>query len=256
MTITPGVGAPERWAIIELAAEADIALGAALIRPALSEVFVGGHAVRLERRVIQVLVALTRARGEAVSHDEFIARCWEGVPVGDEAITWCIGRLRRLAEEEALGVFTIETLSSGGHRLMEGLAKPKSSPSRATPAGPSRRGSAPCLAVLPFANLSSSPQDELFAFGMVEDLIEAMSHGLTMRVFPVRLSPVFAPARPMILRPWLGYWGFSIFCAATFCGWMTPFESALGLRRCPAALSSGGGLSSGIGGIWRCCRET
>jgi TolB-like protein len=45
-----------------------------------------------------------------------------------------------------------------------------------------KRGEAPSLAVLPFTNRSGLPEDEVFAFGMVEDLIDALSRGVHARV--------------------------------------------------------------------------
>jgi TolB-like protein/Tfp pilus assembly protein PilF len=50
------------------------------------------------------------------------------------------------------------------------------------PAQPGERGSAPSLAVLPFTNRSGLPEDEVFAFGMVEDLIDALGQGVHVRV--------------------------------------------------------------------------
>lgn len=43
-------------------------------------------------------------------------------------------------------------------------------------------GSAPSLAVLPFTNRSNLPEDEVFAEGMVEDVISALSQGVNVRV--------------------------------------------------------------------------
>jgi TolB-like protein len=47
---------------------------------------------------------------------------------------------------------------------------------------PGQSGSAPSLAVLPFTNRSSLPEDEVFAEGMVEDVISALSQGVNVRV--------------------------------------------------------------------------
>jgi TolB-like protein/Flp pilus assembly protein TadD len=47
---------------------------------------------------------------------------------------------------------------------------------------PGQSGSAPSLAVLPFTNRSSLPEDEIFAEGMVEDVISALSQGVNVRV--------------------------------------------------------------------------
>lgn len=43
-------------------------------------------------------------------------------------------------------------------------------------------GGAPTLAVAPFINRSGLQEDEVFAFGMVEDIIEAVSQGVELRV--------------------------------------------------------------------------
>ncbi len=51
-----------------------------------------------------------------------------------------------------------------------------------TPVQIGERGDAPSLAVLPFANRSGLPEDEVFAIGMVEDLIDALSRGVYVRV--------------------------------------------------------------------------
>jgi TolB-like protein/Tfp pilus assembly protein PilF len=51
-----------------------------------------------------------------------------------------------------------------------------------TPAKSGKRGEAPSIAVLPFTNRSGLAEDEVFAFGMVEDLIDALSRGVHARV--------------------------------------------------------------------------
>ena len=47
---------------------------------------------------------------------------------------------------------------------------------------PGQSGSAPSLAVLPFTNRSSLSEDEVFAEGMVEDVISALTQGVNVRV--------------------------------------------------------------------------
>ena len=47
---------------------------------------------------------------------------------------------------------------------------------------PGQSGSAPSLAVLPFTNRSGLPEDEVFAEGMVEDIVWALSQGVNVRV--------------------------------------------------------------------------
>jgi DNA-binding winged helix-turn-helix (wHTH) protein/TolB-like protein len=126
--------AVDRSTAIDLAREADFRMGSALVRPALCEVLSAGQTIALQPRVMQVLVALARADGEVVSRDDLLASCWGGLAIGDDAINRCIGRLRRLSEDEAPGAFTIGTLPRIGYRL--------------TPAGGQARPSAPAPAAM------------------------------------------------------------------------------------------------------------
>ena len=72
------------------------------------------------------------------------------------------------------------------------LLSPNSPPPPVLPAGQAvpqpaarprgRHGNAPSLAVLPFANRSGSSEDDVFAVGMVEDVIDALSQGVNLKV--------------------------------------------------------------------------
>ncbi len=101
---------------VDLAHEPDFVLGRIEVRPSLREIAGEGWRETIDRRVMQVLVALARARGKVVSRDDLIESCWDGVIVGDEAINRCISRLRKAAEASG-NAFSIETLSRVGYRL-------------------------------------------------------------------------------------------------------------------------------------------
>src|ERR1700683_4597588 len=101
---------------VDLAHEPDFALGAIEVHPSLRELAGNGWGETIDRRVMQVLVALARANGKVVSRDDLIESCWDGVIVGDEAINRCIRRLRKAAEASG-NAFSIETLSRVGYRL-------------------------------------------------------------------------------------------------------------------------------------------
>ncbi|WP_017667644.1 TIR domain-containing protein [Sandarakinorhabdus sp. AAP62] len=62
-----------------------------------------------------------------------------------------------------------------------GLPQPEA-PTVAETLKPGQCGSAPSLAVLPFTNRSGLTEDEVFAEGMVEDVISALTQGVNVRV--------------------------------------------------------------------------
>lgn len=100
---------------IDLPSTGEFVLGQTRVQPSSCELSNAEKTVSLEPRVMQVLVYLTRRRGETVTRDDLIAACWSGVVVGEDAIQRCIGRLRRAAE--LVGGFEIQTLNRLGYRL-------------------------------------------------------------------------------------------------------------------------------------------
>lgn len=128
-----------------------------------------GDSEKLEPRVMEVLVALHRARGAVMSRDDLTFACWRGVVVGEDAIQRVIQRLRKVAARAQ--TFKIETITKAGYRLAELEAKAEGG-----------RGDAPSLAVLPFTNRSGLERDEPFALGMAEDLVDALAQGVNVRV--------------------------------------------------------------------------
>src|SRR5262245_6686195 len=125
--------------VINLAREEAFALGDVLVRPASLEVSAGEVRRQLEPRVMQVLVALARRRGEVLTRDELIQTCWASRIVSDDAIGRCMYSLRHLGDE--LGGFRIETVPRVGYRLE-------------STAPPNPRSPPVLLAVLAFDNLS------------------------------------------------------------------------------------------------------
>jgi DNA-binding winged helix-turn-helix (wHTH) protein/TolB-like protein len=102
---------------IDLAHEADFDLASVRVRPARCEVEWNGASQTLQRRVMQVLVALAHARGSVVSQDDLVIRCWRGLSVSDDAIYRCISKLRRLAAGYPEAPYAIEAIPGVGYRL-------------------------------------------------------------------------------------------------------------------------------------------
>ena len=102
---------------IDLAQEADFDLGLLRVRPARCEVEWNGVSQTLQRRVMQVLVALAHGQGSVVSQDDLVIRCWRGLSVSDDAIYRCISKLRKLAVDYPDAPFAIEAIPGVGYRL-------------------------------------------------------------------------------------------------------------------------------------------
>ena len=113
-------GAERPHAPIILAHEQPFSIDGAEFRPATREIVASGQTTIIEPRVMQVLVALNRAKGAVVNKDDLAALCWEGRVVGEDAINRVISRLRAVAEKQANGRFRVETITKVGYRLIRG----------------------------------------------------------------------------------------------------------------------------------------
>jgi DNA-binding winged helix-turn-helix (wHTH) protein/tetratricopeptide (TPR) repeat protein len=103
---------------VELAHEPDFTLGRLTVSPSRREVARDdGEREVVEHRVMQVLVALSRARGGIVTRDELITSCWDGRIVGEDSIHRALSRLRKVASGIGAGSIEIETITKIGYRL-------------------------------------------------------------------------------------------------------------------------------------------
>lgn len=183
-------GAPLREPI-DLARAAPFSMGSLQVDPATRQLaYADGSTETLEPRVMETLLALRRAQGSVLSRDDLTAACWRGNIVGEDAIQRVIQRLRKVA---ALAEsFRIDTITKAGYRLIV-----EDSPTEGA------RGDAPSLAVLPFTNRSGQPEDESFALGMGEDLVDALSQGVNARVIASSATARFR-GRPVTDFPGTG----------------------------------------------------
>lgn len=170
---------------INLAHEADFALGKTRIRPALRQFATDNTQELIEPRVMQVLVALARRAEEVVGRDALLNLCWAGRVVSEDAIQRAIAKVRRLGE--ASGAFAIETIPKVGYRLIP--LEPQIPVDNDTPVHfASEEGVAPTrlpsIGVLPFLNLTGEADQNCFVDGMTEDIITALSCFREIRTAP------------------------------------------------------------------------
>ncbi len=104
--------------VSDLSGRGDIRIGGTLVRPVSRELHGIGGSASVEPRVMQVLLTLAYAKGEVVTRSELVGRCWNGLVVGEDAISRAIGEVRRLARTVAGGEFAVETITKTGYRLV------------------------------------------------------------------------------------------------------------------------------------------
>ena len=153
--------------------------GSFRLDPGAEILFRGAEPVPLGRRAVALLRALMVRPGMPLSKDALIEAAWPGLVVEESNLTVQIAALRRVLGQEPGGERWIETLPRRGYRFVGPVAQQdvgrapaaynEAAPSLAVPDKPS-------IAILPFTNLSSDPEQDYFADGIVEDIITALSH--------------------------------------------------------------------------------
>jgi TolB-like protein/DNA-binding winged helix-turn-helix (wHTH) protein/tetratricopeptide (TPR) repeat protein len=194
-----------------------IKIGQWTATPALNLLEREARSIKVEPRAMDVLVVLAQQDGAVVSVDELIASAWKGVVVGDGSVYLAIRQLRQVLDDPATGESHIENIAKRGYRLTVPVGRIETSaPNQAPPepiAGRDRIGRKPwrwfaaaaagaaifillaiawrddarptaarSVAVLPFENLSSDPEQEYFADGVTEEILNTLSGVRDLRV--------------------------------------------------------------------------
>ena len=93
-------------------------LGPWLVEPSLNSVSNNGTSLRLEPKVMEVLVCLSHHPGEPVSKEQLLQTVWPGTFVSDDVLTRSISELRRVFEDDPKESRFIQTIPKRGYRLV------------------------------------------------------------------------------------------------------------------------------------------
>lgn len=89
-----------------------------LVDPSICQVSREDQTVKLEPKVMDLLIFLSRRPGKVVSRDDLQDNVWQGTVIGYDALTNAIIKLRKAFEDSARDSTFIETLPKRGYRLI------------------------------------------------------------------------------------------------------------------------------------------
>jgi len=143
---------------------------------ATGELRKAGTLVKLQPQPFRVLLLLVERAGQLVTRDE-IQRClWTDSTFVDfeHGINFSINQIREALEDDAEKPRYVETLPRLGYRFVAQVEEVNEDA-----AGMNTEAS---IAVLPFANMSADPENEFFADGITEEIINALTRIEKLRV--------------------------------------------------------------------------
>ena len=154
---------------LENVVNGDFRVGPWLVAPGLNSISSKGTTVRLEPKAMEVLLCLAKHAGETLPKETLFHAVWPDTFVTDDVLTHSISELRRAFEDDAREPRIIQTIPKRGYRLVAPVSAAK------TVASPAASAARDSIAVLPFTSMSPEPEDEFFADGMTEEIINVLS---------------------------------------------------------------------------------
>jgi TolB-like protein len=142
----------------------------------------GEHAISLAPQVFDLLEYLILNKERVVSKDDLINVIWGGRVVSDAALTTRLNAARNAVGDSGEAQRLIRTLPRKGFRFIGAIREEQRQATAAiadeAPEAPKSSltlPDRPSIAILPFTNLSSDPEQEYFADGMVDEITTALS---------------------------------------------------------------------------------
>jgi transcriptional activator of cad operon len=196
-------------------------IGDWLVNPMAGQMSRGEDTIRVEARTMRLLLCLAENAGEVVSIDDLLSQVWAGVIVTPDSVYQAVASLRRLLGDDPKQPAYIATVPRLGYRMVATVdsriddlaalparSRPQSRMSSvlavavflvvgclslymlimrdsaihatAVPANAVRDPKT--IAVLPFLDLTDRMNEEAFADGMTEELIDRLSKVRGLRV--------------------------------------------------------------------------
>ena len=146
----------------------DLRVGSWVVTPSLNSISSRGKTVHLEPKVMEVLLCLAQHPGETLSKEQLFQAVWPKTIVTEDVLKRGIAELRRAFNDDAREPRIIETISKRGYRLIAPVTAP-------TAAAAAESVVSDSIVVLPFISMSADPENEYFADGITEEIIDALA---------------------------------------------------------------------------------
>ncbi len=134
-----------------------------------------GLPVAIGSKGLALLRALVEARGQVVAKSALMDAAWPDTSVAESSLTVQIAALRRLLGVSPDSEDWIATFPRVGYRFAGSLSVEEDEAPAIYPQPPVP-GKELSIAVLPFASMSSDPEQEFFTDGLTEDIITDLSN--------------------------------------------------------------------------------
>ena len=100
------------------------------IEPSVCQISRGEKSIRLEPKVMDLLVYMSHRPGDVFSRDEIQDNVWQGTVIGYDALTNAIIKLRKAFDDSARNSQIIETVPKKGYRLIAEFSRSENEPRR------------------------------------------------------------------------------------------------------------------------------
>jgi len=153
-----------------------------------------GKIVPIEPLVFDFISFLAQNPGRLVTRKEIVEHVWDGRIVSDATVTGCLKLARQALGDTGKDQRIIRTVRARGfqfiadveqverfdaagaaHKGLESETQTDESPSIAAVGGDTPARARPAVAVLPFNNMSDDPEQEYFADGLTEEIINTLA---------------------------------------------------------------------------------
>ena len=182
------------------------------------------ESVKIEPRMMRLLLRLAEANGAVVSQEQLLTEVWAGVVVGSASVYQSVSQLRRVLGDTGSPANYIETVARKGYRLVAPVRRPGEAVGPAAETGApaipvnshrlpwiggvaavliviaagvymstrkSNEVSLTSIAVMPFVDMTDGKTEQPFCDGVTEELSNWLTQIPTLRVVARRSASAF-----------------------------------------------------------------